>query len=361
MKCRAQCEIDVPPGTASDVSALSVCLASSCEAECGLTCGALAGWKPPPVADSCQACYSKNACAKVRACATSINCDATFRCQMACVTFDCNDSCVLSHGFDPAWSYEPDASDSVAVAFAKVTSADCATACDSGGDWECAGKVSWPAAQSATVAFHMTVKDYVSGMTETGVNISACAFGDEACVGPLVEATTNAAGDALLMVPNATNNAGASLLGVNGFLQITSASTVPDYYYWGFPLSAPDLFLYGEVITPDELQEQWNVVKFTPDPSRGTVSVAVYDCAFIGAAGVQVTLSTADGETRSFDTTGEERTTTGANGILTFGNVPAGALQIIATPTALKTPSSKIDATVRVGTVTQVIAFPTPL
>ncbi len=46
LKCRAQCALAHAPGTASDVTALSVCPARrAAETECGLTCGALAGWQ----------------------------------------------------------------------------------------------------------------------------------------------------------------------------------------------------------------------------------------------------------------------------------------------------------------------------
>src|ERR1700677_887604 len=55
--CRSRWTIDNRVGTSSGVSSLSACLASKCEAPCGLNCGAIAGYiSEPPSAASCQSC-----------------------------------------------------------------------------------------------------------------------------------------------------------------------------------------------------------------------------------------------------------------------------------------------------------------
>jgi hypothetical protein len=114
-------------------------------------------------------------------------------------------------------------------------------------------------------------------------------------------------------------------------------------------------------LTPDELQSNWANVNVKPDSARGTVSVAVYDCAFAAAAGVRVTLDTADMDTQAFTTSGFFTTTTDKTGILVFANVPKGTVQVTATPVALGTTrSGTVAAVVHAGAVTQVLLFPTP-
>ncbi len=75
--CRSQCTIDHRVGTSSDVSALSACLASTCETACGLGCGALAGYITEPRnggATSCQTCVETTtaACTHARATRASL-------------------------------------------------------------------------------------------------------------------------------------------------------------------------------------------------------------------------------------------------------------------------------------------------
>ena len=109
--CRARCQIDRPVGTSSEVSALSACLVSHCENDCGLTCGALAGWAvEPDTAVAFQNCMAStsSSCARARACARSPACDAVVRCLAACPTDDCVTTCTVSNGADPAWCF-PDA------------------------------------------------------------------------------------------------------------------------------------------------------------------------------------------------------------------------------------------------------------
>jgi hypothetical protein len=364
MACRARCTIDHPVGTASDVSALSACLAAKCENECSLACGALAGYAvEPDAAAACQSCYTTNACSEERTCATSLACDAITRCDNACRTLDCDESCDLRHGVNPAFFYQVDAGDAVYVPFSNVHAGVCASACADGNYWECVGKVSWPAPESATTKFQLTVIDYVTGMTVPGMDVSVCGFADQTCISALAVGTTDASGAVSLSFPNMANVAGQLGLGVNVYLQVTSPnnSIVPLYAYWGFPMSSAQVFSYGNVLTPAEMQQQWAAVNVTQDPTRGVVGVAVYDCEFNSASRVRVTLSTADSQTRAFMPAGVESGITDQTGVLVFTNVPVGTFELTATPMAIRTPSTKVNATARAGGLTQVVVYPTPL
>jgi hypothetical protein len=171
---------------------------------------------------------------------------------------------------------------------------------------------------------------------------------------------TDPSGVVTLPFQNVPAVGGQMSLGLLGYLKVTGPSFVPLYRYWGIPLSGSDLFNYGSVFTPSELQGLFAAVNVTLDPSRGVVSVVAKDRQFAPAAGVQVTLSTADALTRGFSRTGAAGTTTDQTGVITFANVPTGIVQMTAMPAGLDKASSSVSATVRAGTLTLVIANPTP-
>jgi hypothetical protein len=363
--CQQGCALSNPPGTAIDVSVLSACLANSCESACNLTCGALAGYAVAPDAgDSCQSCMATSACSQTQACATSANCDALNRCLAVCSTLDCRDECELLHGTNPAFNVVPDAGDGDAgatwVAFWQARSGACYAAC--GPDWECVGHVSWPTPQTAQATFNFDVKDESTVAPVQGANVTLCGAQDTNCDTPLAPtATTDGAGFVSLAFQNAAGAAAQLALGLNGFVKVTSPDLVPYYYYWGFPLSTAQIYLYSEVTTPTELQQDFTNVGVTTLSGRGTVGVGVYDCNGTRAAGVQVTLSSADGMTQSFTTLGVSTSTTDQSGVLVFANVPVGNFYVTATPTVLRVPSSQnVYGNVRAGATTQILVWPTP-
>jgi hypothetical protein len=364
--CRQRCALSDPPGTGSNVSVLSACLAGSCATACSLTCGAFAGFPiAPDAGDSCQSCIAAtNACSQIQACATSANCDALNRCYATCSTVDCRDECESLHGTDPAFNIVPDAGDGDAGAawavFDLALGGACHTAC--GPNWECVGHVSWPAVQTAQATFNFDVKDESSVDPVLGASVTLCGGLDTSCETPLAPtASTDGAGLVSLTFQNQAGAAGQLNLGLNGFLKVTSPDIVPYYYYWGFPISTAQIYLYGETTTQPELQQDLANLGVTPLSGRGTVGVVTYDCTGIRAAGVQVMLSSADGMTQSFTSLGVPASTTDQSGILIFTNVPAGSFYVTAQPTALRLPSSQnLYGNVRAGATTQVLAYPTP-
>ncbi len=366
LKCRAQCAIAHAPGTASDVTALSVCLATSCETECGLTCGALAGWPvEPDAATACGACYATQACSVGRACARSTNCDALQRCQATCVTPDCNEACSLAHGVMPGFGDPTDAgvADSPELAFSGFYNGACTTACASGAYWECLGNVSWPSPRSTTVTAHFWPKDY-SGGAVSGVTASVCKATDLDCTSPLGDGEgVPPDGEITLSFPNPPESQLGQILGLDGYFKLTAPGYVPTYYYWGLPLSEPELFAYTDLVTPSTLQEFANAESVNIDPARGELAVAVFDCLTTpGAAGVQVKLDTADDETRSFDLSSDMAATVteSPSGTLFFWNVKAGTVNVTTTPVAIGRRSGRYSATIRAGTSTILLAYPTP-
>jgi hypothetical protein len=378
-KCRSQCTIDNLVGTASDVWALRACLAGKCETACGLECGGLADLvAPPDAAAACQQCVTGSACSQEEACASSYPCTADLGpIYLSTVDFYevyaetlCESSAAAGLTFNiggqfkvcgrnPPTIESDDAGSHLSTSFAN----SCTTACASGAYWACVGQVNWPSPEAPTTTLGFWIKDYVTDTRVAGALVRVCQPHDENCTQPLAMGTTDIVGQVSLTFQNGQAT-GAGLnngAGLNGFLRVTSPTIVPFDYYWGFPfVEAQVPSIFGTVITPSELQDQWNAVGVTTDPARGTVSVYVTDCRLNAASGVEVTLSPMDKLTQSFASTGASTTMTGPDGILTFANVPAGALQITATPLALGKPSSQVNIIVQAGYLTLATMYPTP-
>jgi hypothetical protein len=346
-KCRTQCAIDHPVGTATDVSALSVCLANKCEDECELSCGALAGWQvEPDAASACQACIAANACSVVRDCARSIDCDATNRCILACPTLDCKEACETQHGLTIDYGDQFDAGTAPWPALQKVATGVCASACNTGGYWECVNKVSWPAPKTATSTIHFWFKDEVSGSGVPGTTVSVCSSTDVDCNSAVVTGMTNDAGEVLLSFAN--RGVFSNGLGLTGYLKTApSMNELPGPVFWGFPLSESDFFAFGTGVTPQLFQQAIMNANITLDANRSALNGVVFDCLGNYASGVNLTVDTADEETVAINLSGNRTVTTDSTGILSFFNVPTGPVRITATPVAIGRPSAQVVANVQ--------------
>ncbi len=360
--CWSKCMVDHPNDTA-DVSALSACMASKCETECKLTCGGFAGRPiPPATAPMCASCLAATpaTCAATRACATAPDCDTAVRCTAQCVTPDCRDACEVADGEFPAYSWVPDSGTGGALGAYFRALNGCGAACD-GTDWQCVGHVVWPqlTAASTPYAMHFWVSDYASGAADGNADVAVCPFIDDLCTAPYTTGTTDPSGGVTLQFPNVMA-AGQTGHGLESYLKISGPNLVPYYYYWGFPLSLTQVYLYTYEENPAELQGLYAEVNVTPDPMRGALTVATYDCQNSTAPGVEVTLSTADANTLGFDTKYNRTTATDASGYIIFTNVPAGPVKITATPPGLGKAASVVNATIHAQASTVVLAFPTP-
>ncbi len=245
------------------------------------------------------------------------------------------------------------------VASAFVTT--CATACATGNYWACVGRVNWPSPKASTCTVGYTVTNVAGNAPVSGAPVEVCAPTDFAdCGAPLGSGTTDQNGSVALTVANKPDGAEH---GLNGFMHITSPDFVTANNYWGFPLvEASFPVLAGGVITPVDLQVAYaESVGAAPDPTLGTLFIAVLDCRFQSAPEVQVTLSPPGARTQGFSpTTFTPATTTDSSGIIVFGYVPAGFTTITATPLALGRPSSQVTVNVVAGTTSLVEMPPTP-
>jgi|HubBroStandDraft_6_1064221.scaffolds.fasta_scaffold143327_2 hypothetical protein len=359
--CRSQCTIDNPTGTASDVSALSACLASRCETACNLPCGALADLlSPPDAAAGCQECLSRS-CAQARTCASSADCDGFERCATSCMgPSDCGIACQTAHqsgaGVPPISDGGPDPGTFAGAPW--IT--NCATQCATGGYWACVGHVSWPRPKVTTTTITFHTWDYPMQTSPLGgLDVKVCRASDTYCDSPITDGTTNDAGTVPLTFPTIDNVTG---FGLNGYLQIDSStmSVVPYLYYWGFPLSERQWPAYYYLEAPDYFTMTNALIDVTPDPSRGYVFAVAYDCLSNAAPGVMITAGAPDAGVQAFDINGTPNAPTDVTGVIGLYNVPAGLTEVTATPLVLGRASSKVSVSVRPGTISAVLLFPTP-
>jgi hypothetical protein len=366
-RCRSQCSVDHPGGTGSDVSALSACLASHCNAACGLGCGGLAIITSPDTATACQDCFGANACTSEQACTSSADGDAYVRCLVACATPDCRQTCATTHTSGVT----------LCSPMIRAFSGTCSTPCGFGRFWGCVGSVSWPLAEWNNVVMTGEV-DSIPSLTPVGqgVDVSVSEYCPPGVTGVLAQGQTNDSSMVTLLVPQAFGGAGTGH-GLDGCLIVTSPSYLQTFWYWGYPLTAPAVtwqehYDAGTPIEPSVgylplfgtalVMQLTTTLGGTPDSTRGVLSFGVHDCLGDPAPDVQVTTNVQDPEMRvTYGTTLDlTATATDSTGIVTIVNVPVGPVTLTATPLALKRPSSSITVAVAAATLTAGGLYPTP-
>jgi hypothetical protein len=170
--------------------------------------------------------------------------------------------------------------------------------------------------------------------------------------------------DGTLSLPfaNRVSNGSVTDLGLQGYLALAAPGYVPAYFYWGFPFSASQYSAYDRALfTPAALQNILAELGVTENGSRGTLIVSPVDCVGGFGSGVEVAVSTADGQTRAFTTMGVETNITDSAGVIVFLNVPPGTATVTTTPSAIARVSGHTEVIIRAGTETLVLAEPTPL
>jgi hypothetical protein len=368
--CRSKCTIDnqLPASGSPAVSGLSACLVAHCESQCGLSCGAFAGYlSEPDAAAGCQGCLVLNGCAEARTCAASTECDAYWRCYTACQTPDCKFACASKH----------DAGAALFRPLQNVYSGSCSTDCAFGNYWACIGKISWPAAASAQVDFAFPVVDIFGYAPIPGEQVTVCASCPcgTAISKSLGTATTDDAGVAVVQVNQPLTNTDHGLNGCAEVLSPTDA-TVPYYGYWGYPLServvdprqGPGSAMINvaaqsvQVFTPDQLQAGSGFADAGLLPGRGFLGAAVFDCFANPTPGARVSIGSIDPLVTTFYPGSGSNGATANLGLGLMLNVAPGMYQVSAMPGPLGGDASSVQ-TVRVdqGVTTAAGMFPTPV
>jgi hypothetical protein len=384
-QCRTQCGIDDPFGGAKAFPALTMCTATHCESECGLTCGGVAALDTPPdAAAACQACFeqSSSACASERQCASTADCVDWQQCFASCVTPDCRRTCDDHYGLADAGnpgtaSYLGVVPPELSALASTAGVAACGTACALGSNWGCVGHVVLPPVTTGGTTLETRVLDLTSTLPLSGAEVSICRFGDPRCAAPLASPVqSDASGFVTLQVPPAVEL--LDTLGADSFAQVTSPAIFPALYFLGYPVSEPLAPIAQPYVVV--LSVQAGTSFFAPeswDTTRGWVQAQVYDCDGVQAPGVQLAIDPPHDDTAvrpfyyrdpgspTLDFTATATTSDGAGFGGGFLNVPIDAtapdtvVTITATPIALGSKhSSQVHVLVRAGTLTDVFMFP---
>jgi hypothetical protein len=369
--CRSQCMIS-DPGVAPQISALNACLASNCEAACGLTCGSMVERLTPPDAGAaCETCFGQHACMAATACASSVDCDEYTRCFVACPTPDCREACATDRDAGAAL-FAP-----VQQVYADACSMECAYA----QNWNCVGHVVWPATNVTSITQTGTLLDYNTSQPVSGVDV-CLSYEPLTCGSPgTTSATTQTDVNGVYTVTLQLPAVGPSDVqpSFQGWIRFSSPNIVTAWGLQGFPQTEAAWAVtpaYADtVVTPGEFAMNCEAVGITCDPSRAVIALRVYDCLGTAASNVQValepdvqdSLTTVWYDPNSSATPSSEAGDAGTNGagLAIFQNVlapDAGVrnVMVTATPMGLGKVSSYQGLSIQASVITAVEMPPTP-
>jgi hypothetical protein len=352
--CLTSCLYDSPQQTQSDkYPPLRACQTAHCEAPCNLNCGDVGYiYSPPEAGAACQSCLVVNACEAGRTCAATEACEAYGQCLVYCRgRVDCATNCTVGN----------DAGVALGSDLGKAVSGVCSEPCETGNNWECVGHLSPPAPQVTSTLVSLQFVDPGSQAPVAGAQVSICNA--EGC-GATVD-TTNAAGEVTVTVPIPQQS-----LGPTGYLQITSGQDggfLPEFFYWGSPLSAPTLTLPTPLLlfTPSELAVLELEGQITQDSTtHGMILAAVIDCIVEPSPNVVFDVSPSDSSTKAVylaggTTPNPAMTQTDRSGLVAIANVPA-ADAVTVTASFAGHPVGHVAVRVQPGTLTLVLVPPSP-
>jgi hypothetical protein len=349
--CRAQCGVDHGLGNDVATPAFEACLASSCETQCGLTCGGLAAVFPPATATGCEACILKQECQSTSACAADPGCQTSIRCQFSSSTPDVVQACP---------PLQPDAGPvSIVNERSAPIASSCSTACSWGADWSCVGKVNWPAARLGALEVTASVKDGLTNTPVADASVKFCTTLDPTCVLPIQAGTTDGAGNVTLVLP--------PVMGPTFYYgDVSSPAIAPLLVFGGSPFSEPRFAWPFITATPAELALGSQGLGVTGDPKLGAVFVGAVDCRLASAPGVTFAIDPPGTSAGPFyyasAVPSMTATETDSEGLAVFINVPVipTTLVVTATPKALGRPSSHVPLFARADGTALVYVLPTP-
>ena len=227
------------------------------------------------------------------------------------------------------------------------------------GDWTCLGSVTWPTPLLTTIDMTGTVQDYLTDAPIAGATVKVCARTDTDCTAPLDEGTTDALGEAVVTVPLGST-------GFDGYFDIAAAGYVPALRYTVDPItSVPSAAAStAPLITTTTFAMLAGAAGITIDPARGHLILTAMDCEPAFAAGVALTVDTADSSsTRLYMVGGLPSTTateTDVSGGAGYVNLPAGAATVSTSLAATSDAVGSTDINIRAGAIAMFTMPPTP-
>jgi hypothetical protein len=350
------------------VSALSACLAANCETECGLTCGAFAGYlSEPATSGACESCLEQNACPHARTCGSSADCDAFWRCVRACPTIDCKENCPQDHVTGVAeFRY-----------LFKDFSGACAQSCGFGSYWACAGHIDYPVPKATVINWTNWVYDTSNFDPVVNATLLVCAN----CPCPTAEFPLLAQGktglDGFVTIPiplNPASNGQAQLF----CIQTSAGAYDTSFFFPGVPYSEPSTSI-SDALGPavslglilfsgTNMQQDVMNLGGNYDPTRGMIAAGIFDCFANPANNVLVAIDSRDplavlAEPVDAGADAGLATLSGGyntNGHAVFFNLAPRSYVLTATLPGLSKPVGQVTVNVAPKTVSQCGLFPGP-
>ncbi len=191
----------------------------------------------------------------------------------------------LASGTDGVGAAEPSGAESVdsiesieSIESIDVTGADAAAA-PRGASWWCLAETPAPRAVPLrrSVVLTLAVADIASREEPEGLLARACSRLDVLCEAPLASASGDGTGALRLALPQ----------GFSGFIELTSATSVPSLYFPSQPLDG-DGFETLSVISATNLRALAETSGMVLDASSGHLLARAFDCDGAAAAGVSI-------------------------------------------------------------------------
>jgi hypothetical protein len=357
--CRAKCTSMVPSVDSTEYD-FAACMVGSCARQCSISCGGLAEMFGPDAAAGCQHClqYSDDSvCSEAAQCAADASCQAALRCTQVGPFQDRYQACVNA---------QPSKIAAHQLLSDLQKSSECLTDCALGSQWSCVGHISpVTAGVNADAGFSFT--DFVNQQQPTaGMLVQVCdpTAPPAQCSGQ--SGTTNDAGVVWLTISGSAGGAAPT-----GYLRMTGSQLEPVLFYWGFPTTEPSWQLFFYSFTTDDVAGLASGSGVTVDMNRAIVAVEANDCwgTYIGAPNVTFSIDPpGDSKTKLLYQVGQNFSLTANRtdpiGNAFFVNVPVGpdggTVLVTAQPLSIETPSAVVKAYVQPGTITAILASPTP-
>jgi hypothetical protein len=334
-------------------------------AACTLAGLPLVGPQTPTLTAACKSCLGTSCCKEGQACAATADCLALATCVAACPSpvSACAAACETKHPTGVTAGHP----------FLDCEISVCDLECQS---FSCVGKVTWPAPKDPTVTFKYTPTDFSSGKALVGATVKVCPLTPAAtdggapdagaadvlnCTTPLATYTTDASGSTMVTAPSSAG-------GIAAYLEVDASGEMPTLDFLVLPdgnvtLTLTGASVGGVVLSTKIWTELTGAVKITPEPTLGYLAFVANDCSLAGAAGVAVSVSTANASTKTVylagglpSTSAKATDASGEGGVI---NIPPGPATLTAKD-ATGTTFSTEPLLFRAGAVTFAAVVVTP-
>lgn len=227
--------------------------------------------------------------------------------------------------------------------------------------WRCVGHVTYPEATHAPIVDHATIFNTVDNRGIAGLHVEVCERADVGCMAPLSSVVTDDNGKVDVPLYD----------GFAGYLQMKTAppslpGLMPTLFSY-LPPARAGMATMIPTVTVADIKAMGQLVQQEVDLGRGAMFILATSCDGTSMPGVEVEIVSAqtDAKTARYYFSGglpaPEAKATDSSGLVTFANVPPGAVSLSAKLSATGQTLGVHSVVARAGTITGFYFPPTPL